>query len=77
MNEFLNLLFKVKPLFKAFIYFDYFIRRIFIRKFSFNTKFTLTNTKNEIIMSNNKIGKVLCAFYIDEYFQYEILDDTI
>ncbi|CAM3766839.1 hypothetical protein ELOC111193_18635 [Elizabethkingia occulta] len=72
MNKFLNLLFKIKPLFKAFIFLDYLIR---FKKLP--PKFNLTNNKNEIIMSNNKIGKVLCAFYMDEYFQYEILDDTI
>ncbi len=77
MNKFLDLLFKVKFLFKVFIYLDYFIRRIFILKFSFNTKFTLTNNKNEVIMTNNKIGRVLVAFYVSNYFQYEFLDDTI
>jgi hypothetical protein len=77
MNKFLDLLFKFKFLFKAFIYLDYFIRRIFILKFSFNTKFTLTNNKNEIIMSNKKFGKALVAYYMNNYFQYEFLDDTI
>lgn len=70
MNKFLVLLFKVKFLFKIFVYIDYSIRT---RKLP--AKFSLTNNKNEIIWNNKIFGKVLLAFYKDNFGQYEFIEE--
>lgn len=70
MNKFLDLLFKVKLLFKTFIWLDYIIRS---RKIP--SKFILTNNKNEIIFYHKTYGKVLTAFYKNNFGQYEFIED--
>lgn len=67
MNKFLNLLFKVKFLFKAFIWIDYIIRYKEQPK-----SIELTNNKNFI-----KVDGTLFVFYLKEFYHYEIIEENL
>ena len=76
MNKFLDLLFKVKFLFKAFVYLDYFIRRRKLIPFKklIQTRFELTNDRKRIVMSYPDWNcKIVVAFYRQGCGQYELL----
>lgn len=80
MNKFLDLLFKVKSLFRAFVYLDYLIRLIKIKPFKklIQTRFELTNDRKRIIMFYPDWDcKIIVAFYRPSFRQYEFLKHLI
>lgn len=77
MDKFLYLLFKVKFLFKWFIYLDYYVRRIKTNSFKklIQTRFELTDNKEQIIMHYPDWDcKIIVAFYKQGFRQYELLN---
>lgn len=64
MNKFLDLLFKVKFLFKAFIFYKY------IKQFkSIPKSIKLTTNKNQPVINN-----YLSAFYLKGWEQFEVIE---
>lgn len=61
---FVHLLFKCKPLFKAFVWIDYLIR---VKRFP--PKLELFENRRDIIVVNNR----LLGFYSYSFGQYEII----
>ena len=71
METFLDLLFKCKPLFKAFVWLDYVVRYREIPK-----SIELTDSREHIIVIDKGTALML-AFYIKGFFHHEIVDDSI
>lgn len=68
LDKFLDLLFKCKPLFRAFVHIDYFIR--YGRTFKY---LQLCEDRFHIIRINKWNDKSKVAFYKKSYLNYEIL----
>ena len=68
LDKFLDLLFKCKPVFKAFVWCDYVVRSNHMPY-----KIRLTNDRTCIIIEN-KFGLCQTAFYKKSWRHYEMLD---